>query len=98
MEVLAAYPGYRTRLLRIARGVGLPHHTHEGFEYTIVLEGGFSDQWGEYLEGDFAIADQEVDHAPVADARDGCLCLAVTDAPLRLTGPLGRFLNLFLRL
>jgi anti-sigma factor ChrR (cupin superfamily) len=28
----------------------------------------------------------------------GCLCLAVTDAPLRLTGRLGRMLNPFLRI
>jgi putative transcriptional regulator len=32
----------------------------------------------------------------VADEGQDCLCLAVTDARLRLTGPLGRLLNPFM--
>jgi len=33
----------------------------------------------------------------VADEREECICLAVTDAPLRFTGPMGRVLNLLSR-
>jgi putative transcriptional regulator len=65
---------------------------------TLVLAGGFSDASGHYLKGDVAVADPSVDHRPVADAGADCLCLAVTDAPLRLTGRFGRYLNAFLRL
>jgi putative transcriptional regulator len=43
------------------------------------------------------IADESVDHCPIADEEGDCLCLAVTDAPLRLTGRFGRFLNPFIR-
>jgi putative transcriptional regulator len=88
VDLLAGHPGIRTRLLRIRGGTAVPRHTHEGNELTLVLAGGFSDASGHYLKG----------HRPVADAGADCLCLAVTDAPLRLTGRFGRYLNAFLRL
>ncbi len=95
--LLPDYPGIKTRLLRIKGGTAMPQHTHEGREYTLLLAGGFSDESGHYLRGDVAEADPSVDHRPVADAGEDCLCLAVTDAPLRLTGPFGRYLNIFAR-
>jgi putative transcriptional regulator len=36
-----------------------------------------------------------VDHRPVAGRSGDCICLAVTDAPLRLTGPIGRLFRPF---
>lgn len=96
--LLASYPGLRTRLLRIKAGTALPRHTHEGREYTLLLAGGYSDGSGHYLRGDMAVADASVDHRPLADDGDDCLCLMVTDAPLRLTGPFGRYLNFLVRL
>jgi putative transcriptional regulator len=96
--LLTSFPGFRTRLLRIKAGTTLPQHTHEGNEYTLLLAGGFTDASGHYLRGDVAVADPSVDHRPVADDEEDCLCLAVTDAPLRLTGPVGRYLNFLARL
>jgi len=87
----------RARLLRIRDGVAVPTHTHAGSEYTLVLAGGFTDEHGQYLRGDCAISDQEVTHRPVADLGEDCLCLTVTDAPLKLTGRFSRLLNPFLR-
>ncbi len=86
--------GYKTRLLRMAGGAAVPNHTHDGEEYTLVLEGGFTDNGRHYLPGDVSAADDHVTHRPVADP-EGCICLIVTTAPLRMTGPMGRFLNLF---
>ena len=77
-------------LLRIRPGRRMPSHTHEGTEVTLVLKGGFTDVGGHYCRGDIAIADGDVDHRPRADEHEECICFAVTDAPLRLTGPLGR--------
>jgi putative transcriptional regulator len=88
---------FKTRLMRIKGGVAVPRHTHEGFELVMVVEGGFSDGGRHYDRGDVTCSDGEVDHSPVADADGGCVCLAVTDAPLRLTGPLMRLLNPFVR-
>ena len=90
-------PGYRARLIRLKAGRAVPRHTHVGSELTLVLEGSFHDEIGHYRRGDLALADRAIDHQPVADPGRDCLCLAVTDAPLRLTGAIGRFLNPFIR-
>lgn len=87
----------RAKLLRLRSGIAVPAHTHAGTELTLVLSGGFSDDRGHFLRGDVAFADEEVDHRPVADEGEDCLCLTVLDAPLRLTGTFGRLLNPFLR-
>ncbi len=77
----------------IKGGRKMPFHTHEGSEYTLVLKGAFSDLNGHYARGDIAIADADVDHRPIADAGEDCFCFAVTDAPLKLTGPIGRIVQ-----
>ena len=97
-ELLPEATGFRTRLMRIRPGTAMPAHTHQGSELTLVLAGGFSDELGHFLRGDLAEADPSVRHRPVADPGEDCICLAVTDAPLRLTGPVGRLLNPFLRI
>ena len=88
--------GHRVRLLRIAPGRSVPRHTHRGSELTLVLEGAFSDATGRFVRGDIESADGSLDHQPVADGSGPCMCLAVTSAPLRLTGLLGRIIDPFL--
>ena len=97
VELPIRAPGYRTTLIRVRAGRMVPQHTHEGTELTVVLEGAFHDETGHYGRGELVIADSSLDHRPVADEAQDCLCLAVTDAPLRLTGRFGRFLNPFIR-
>jgi putative transcriptional regulator len=97
LELPIRAPGYRTTLIRVKAGRQVPQHTHEGSELTVVLDGAFHDETGHYGRGDLVIADSSLDHCPVADEDQDCLCLAVTDAPLRLTGRFGRFLNPFIR-
>ncbi len=97
-ELLKGFPGFKTHMMRIKAGTAMPWHTHEGQELTLVLDGGFTDGERHYVAGDVATADPTVSHRPVADPGEDCLCLAVTDAPLRLTGPLGRHLNRFIRI
>ncbi len=82
-------------LLWIRSGRRMPAHTHDGQEVTLVLKGAFSDTVGHYGRGDISIADGDIDHRPRADDSGDCICFAVTDAPLRLTGPIGRFLQRF---
>ncbi len=87
----------RVRLMRAAPGVAMPRHTHEGREMLVVLDGGYQDEIGDYGIGDIAVADGTLVHTPVADPVEGCLCFNVTDAPVKLTGPFGWLLNLFVR-
>lgn len=97
VELRVKAPGYRTTLVRVRAGRMVPQHTHEGSELTLVLEGAFRDKTGRYARGDLALADGSVEHRPVAEPGEDCMCLTVTDAPLRLTGLFGRFLNPFVR-
>ncbi|MGL5446623.1 MAG: ChrR family anti-sigma-E factor [Rhabdaerophilum sp.] len=84
-------------LYRIRAGKKMPQHTHEGSEYTLVIRGAFSDVTGRYGRGDVAISEEDLDHTPIAEAGEECLCFAVMDAPLRLTGPIGRYFNRFIQ-
>jgi len=93
---LGAAP-YRASLLRIGAGRGVARHTHGGEELTLVLSGGFTALGEHYGRGDFALADASVDHRPVADPGEDCVCLAVIDAPMRMTGVIGRIIAPFLR-
>ncbi|HEX2134927.1 MAG TPA: ChrR family anti-sigma-E factor [Microvirga sp.] len=68
-------------------------HTHDGPEYTLVLKGGFRDIGGHYRRGDIAIAEPEIEHGPQADEDQDCICYTVSDAPLRLVGPVGRIVQ-----
>jgi putative transcriptional regulator len=91
------FPGHRARFIRVKAGRAVPSHTHRGLELTVILEGSYHDKTGHYGPGDLAIGDPSLDHQPIADIGQDCLCFAVTDAPLRLTGRFGRLLNPFLR-
>ncbi|MCK6449561.1 MAG: ChrR family anti-sigma-E factor [Alphaproteobacteria bacterium] len=96
-QILAGPDGYRAVLLRIEPEIAMPVHTHRDREHTLVLAGGFTDAFGHFLRGDFSSTDPSVTHQPVADPGEPCICLAITTAPLRLTGRWARFLNPFLR-
>ncbi len=98
IELLINEEGYRSRLYWIDAGTTIPAHTHGGTEMTLVLRGAFHDRNAVYRAGDVAEADGEVDHSPITDGDEDCLCLAVTDAPLRLTGRFSRLLNPFIRI
>jgi putative transcriptional regulator len=83
-------------LFWIGAGKKLPTHTHEGSEITLVLQGGFTDVLGHYAVGDVASGDHGITPPPRSDD-DGedCICFAVTDAPLVLTGAFGRWVEPF---
>ncbi|WP_417207915.1 ChrR family anti-sigma-E factor [Antarctobacter sp.] len=85
------------RLLYIPAGTAMPDHGHRGLELTLVLKGAFQDDEGYFARGDIEIADEDLHHTPVADISEDCICLAVTDAPLRLKG-LARLAQPFLRI
>lgn len=87
---------FTARFYKIAAGSELPQHTHKGNEYTLVLSGSFSDLSGDYHPGDFVLADTSTHHQPKAHDKEDCICFAVMDAPLKMTGFFGRLLNPFL--
>lgn len=86
------------RLLYIPAGTRMPDHGHRGTELTMVLQGAFSDECDRFARGDVEIADEEMEHTPVAEAGTPCICLAATDAPLRFNSWLPRIAQPFLRI
>jgi len=86
------------RLLLIPAGAAMPDHSHNGVEITMVLKGAFQDEDGYFARGDVEIADSDVHHTPVADIHEDCICLAVTDAPLKFRGLIPKLAQPFLRI
>jgi len=76
----------------------VPDHGHRGLELTLVLQGAFADASDTFARGDVEIADEAVEHIPVALAGADCICLAATDAPLRFRGWIPRLAQPLLRI
>lgn len=84
------------RLLRIPAGKPVPDHSHNGRELTLVLQGCFHDQQGNFVRGDVEDCDDSIQHQPIAGDEQDCICLAVTDAPLRFTSLAARIVQPFI--
>lgn len=87
----------RVRLLLARSGCALPQHGHRGNEMLLVLQGAFRDARGRVARGDLDWCDETIEHQPIVEVGMDCICLSVTDAPLRLTGPVGRWFDPLVR-
>lgn len=97
-QILAEEGKGSVRLLYIPGGVAVPDHGHNGTELTMVLQGAFHDETGHFGPGDVEVADESLEHTPVADPGAPCICLAATDARLRFSSLLPRLAQPFLRI
>ena len=86
----------KARLLYIPAGANVPDHGHRGLELTLVLAGSFYDDGAWFRRGDVEEADANVEHQPIAGPEEPCICLAVTDGPLRFRGIIPRLAQPFL--
>ena len=93
--VLQTSDSAAARLLYIPAGAAMPEHSHRGMELTLVLQGAFEDDSDRFGPGDVEIADDEVDHTPVADVGADCICLAATEGRLRFKSWLPRLAQPF---
>lgn len=97
-DILASDAHGSVRLLYIPPGQAVPDHSHNGLEMTLVLQGSFSDETGRFGVGDIEIADETLEHTPVADPGEACICLAATDARLRFNAFIPRLLQPIFRI
>ncbi|OOE49881.1 transcriptional regulator [Salinivibrio kushneri] len=81
----------RASFLHIDEGGSVPAHTHKGYELTLLLDGTFEDESGEYVPGDFILLDSRHHHTPFT--QQGCLCYTVANAPLYFTKGVSKLLN-----
>ncbi|MEJ6404529.1 ChrR family anti-sigma-E factor [Yoonia sp. 2307UL14-13] len=86
------------RLLHIPAGAAIPDHGHRGTELTLVLQGAFVDEEDRFGAGDIEVANEDLNHTPVAEMGEDCICLAATDAPLKFHGLIPRIAQRFARI
>lgn len=91
-------PTTQVRLLRIPAGKPVPEHTHTGRELTLVLTGSFRDGEALFARGDLEEADDDLLHTPTATEGEDCVCLAVTEAPLRFSSWIVRLIQPILKI
>lgn len=90
--------GTRVFLLRAGPGTKMLPHTHTGIEMTCVLAGAFSQDGAHYGAGDFDLGDESIDHRPLVEQGQDCICLVAMQGELRLKGLVGRMMQPFVRL
>lgn len=96
--ILPTAKGATARLLFIPAGTAVPDHGHHGTELTLVLQGAFADEVDRFGRGDIEIANEDLNHQPIAEMGEDCICLAATDAPLRFNSLLPRLMQPLFRI
>lgn len=97
-SVLKTSKDATVRLLHIPAGSAVPDHGHRGTELTLVLKGAFRDETDRFGPGDIEVANEDLEHMPVAEIGEDCICLAATDARLKFNAILPRLAQPFLRI
>jgi putative transcriptional regulator len=88
----------RTFLLKASPGTKIPSHGHNGLEWTCVLQGAFRHQLGRFGPGDFDEADETIDHDPIVEDGEDCVCLVALQGGIRFKGWFGRLIQSFVRI
>jgi putative transcriptional regulator len=88
----------RVFLLKSGPGTKMLQHTHTGIEMTCVLSGAFRQEGAHYGPGDFDLGDETIDHQPVVELGQDCICLVAMLGDLQLKGLIGRVVQPFIRL
>jgi putative transcriptional regulator len=83
-------------LMRFRAGKRMPAHGHHGLEVSLVLKGGFSDGYGQYRRGDVCVADETIEHQPIADPDEDCVMYVVRAAPMKVVGTIDRMMQVLL--
>ncbi|TNE64363.1 MAG: transcriptional regulator [Alphaproteobacteria bacterium] len=86
-------------LLRARGGTVMPMHDHRGTEFTLVLRGSYHVGDQQFTPGLLEIAASDLkDHQPMIDEGEDCICLVITEAPIRIHSLLGRMVQPFIGL
>ena len=86
------------RLLKVAPNKKLPEHGHSGAELTLIISGAYRDKFGVFGPGDIADMDQDVEHQPIVEPGEDCICVVAFDAPAKFKGPFARILQPLIRM
>ena len=85
--------GDRLYLLKAKAGMKMPPHSHNGEEWTLILQGGYSEDGVSYQRGDLHIENDSATHAPHINDGEDCICLVMTQGPLQMKPLLAKFIQ-----
>lgn len=86
-------------LLKAKGGAKIPSHDHKELEFTLVLQGSYHVGDEHYRPGLLEIADDNTkNHTPIIDPGEDCICLVVTEAPIKIHSFMGRLAQPFIGL
>lgn len=78
--------GDRLYLLKAKGGMKMPDHSHNGEEWTLILTGSYTVGDKRFTRGDMHIEGEDEIHAPHIDEGEDCICLVMTQGPLKMQG------------
>ena len=78
--------GDRLYLLKAKGGMKMPEHSHNGEEWTLLLTGSYTVSDKRFTRGDLHIEDETETHSPHIDEGEDCICLVMTQGPLKMQG------------
>lgn len=89
----------RLYLLKAKPGLKLPMHTHQGEEWTLILQGGYHVGDKGYARGDLHREDETCTHQPmIDDGGEACISLVVDEGMLKFTDPIMKILQPLIRI
>ena len=88
----------RLWLLKARGGNVMPEHGHNGEEWTLVLKGSYHTELGRFGVGEIDVAGEEIEHQPLINPDEECICLVLTEGPLRFKSLVGRMVQPFIGL
>ena len=62
-------------------------------EWRLVLKGAFNTSEGRFGVGDMDVADDDLVHQPIIESGDECICLVLTEGPIRLQSLVARMMQ-----
>ncbi len=85
--------GDRLYLLKAKGGMQMPNHGHNGEEWTLILKGSYNVGDKTFVRGDLHIEDEDEIHSPHINEGEDCICLVMTQGPLKMKGWLPRLVQ-----
>ena len=80
-------------LLKIDPGRMIPEHGHSGAEMTLTLRGCYADHTGQFGPGSIADHDTDIEHSPVVQGDEDCICVVAAEAPTKFKGLFHRIIQ-----
>jgi putative transcriptional regulator len=85
----------KLKMVKLGRGRTMPEHGHGGEELTLILKGSYHDKMGRFSPGDVADLDAEIEHQPIVDSEEDCICVIAFETRAKYKTILARLVQPF---